>query len=180
MEALSAGEAVAGGVLLFFLPGYTIAKALFPERRARGPDGVRWVLEAIAIAFVLSVVLTVTVGYLLLGTPGGFSATWSDPVLEAALAAIALVAFVVGLLEGAYGKAPPVRALGAVEPGSEGAWELSERLDRLQRERLGVERDLRRIPTSDTAAAGPLRLRLDRLLAEEETLRRQREAEYEL
>jgi peptidyl-tRNA hydrolase, PTH2 family len=106
MEPLTVGEAVAGGALLFFVPGFAVAKAVFPERRHTDPDGLLWLVELAALGFVLSVVLTVVVGYLLLvGSPGGFRADWSDPLLEACLAALALVAFVVGLFEGVSGSA---------------------------------------------------------------------------
>lgn len=181
MEPLAAGEAVVGALLLFFVPGYTIAKAVFPERRAAGPHGVGWAIELVALALVLSVVLTVTVGYLLLvGAAGGFSASWGDPLLEAVLAAIALVAFVVGWLEGAYARTPPPARVPPEEPGGVGAWELSDRLDRLQRERLGLERELRRTASTDLDAGARLRLRLDRVTEEEQALRRRREAEYDL
>jgi len=181
MDPLGLGEAVAGGALVFFVPGYAVAKAVFPERRLSGPDGVRWALEVVALAFVLSVVLTVTVGYLLLaGAPGGFAASWSDPLLEASLAAVAAVAFVVGWLEGAYARVPPPGKARPEEPGGVGAWELAERLDRLQRERLRLERELRRTPSRDADAGDRLRARIDSVLKEEEALRQRREAEYEL
>lgn len=179
MDPLTVGEAVVGGALVFFVPGYAVAKAVFPERRLAGADGVRWAVEVVALAFVLSVVLTVTVGYVLLvGAPGGFVASWSDPLLEAALAAIAGVAFAVGWLEGAYRRAPPRARRSDLEPGTGGPWELSAELARLQRERLGLERDLRGRPAADAEAR--LRARLARVLEEEEALRRRREADYEL
>jgi hypothetical protein len=181
MEPLAVGEAVGGGALLFFLPGFVVAKALFPERRVRGPEGLTWAVELAALALVLSVVLTVTVGYVLLvGAPGGFSATWGDPVLEAALVAIAVVALVAGWLQGAYARVPPVRRTVPVEPGGGGAWELSERLDRLQREQLTIERQLRRTPAGEQATAVELRARLGHLREEAEGLRAAREAEYDL
>jgi len=181
MDPLSAGEAVAGGLLLFVAPGFAVAKAIFPERRVAGPEGVRWAIELVALACVLSVVLTVTVGYLLLtAAPGGFTAAWSDPLLEVVLAAIALVAFVAGWFEGAYARLPPDRRPRPPEPGGEGAWELSQRLDRLQRQRQGLERELRTIPTEGGEVAARLRSRLDRLAEEERALREGREAEYEL
>ena len=181
MDPLAVGEAVAGGALLFVVPGFAVAKAVFPERRVRGAAGVRWALELAALALVLSVVLTVTVGYLLLaGAPGGFSATWSDPLLEAVLAAIALLAFVAGALQGAYARVPPVRGPLAEEPGTLGAWELSDRLDRLQRERGRLERELRRSPAPDAGTAETVRARLGSIAEEEATLRQRREAEYDL
>jgi len=102
MDALDLLEAIVGGLLLFVVPGFAVARALFPEWRFRGPDGTLRALETATLSFVLSVALTVLVGSLLLGlAPGGFAAAWSDPVLEVALAAVALVAVAAGVLRGA-------------------------------------------------------------------------------
>jgi hypothetical protein len=181
MGPLQILEAVAGGALVFFVPGFAVAKALFPERRVRGTGGVRWAIELVALGLVLSVALTVTVGYaLLVSAPGGFSATWSDPLLEAVLAAITLVAVVAGLLLGAYARVPRLRGPFGEEPGTVGAWELSERLDRLQQDRERLERDLRRVPGTDEAAGARLREALRAVTEEEEALRGRREAEYDL
>ena len=159
--------------------GFTVAKALFPERRVRGADGVRWALELVTLAVVLSVVLTVVVGYLLLvAAPGGFSASWGNPMLEAALAAIALAAFVAGWLQDAYRREPRAATTAAAE--SEGPWELDQRLGRLQRERSRLERDLRRVGTADAAAATGLRERIVAISDEERQIRQRREAEYDL
>jgi uncharacterized membrane protein len=181
MALLALAEAVLGGVLLFFLPGFAVAKALFPERRCRGPNGVRWLVELLTLGLVVSVVLTVGVGYVLLAAaPGGFSASWSDPLLEAILAAIALIAFVVGGLEGAYARTPPAPIASGEGPGEAGAWELTEQLDRLLRQRRGLEQELARTPSSEEAARAGLRARLAVLGEEETALRRTREADYEL
>ena len=180
MDPLSVPEAVAGGALLFFVPGFTVAKALFPERRVRGPDGVRWAIELVALALVLSVALTVVVGYgLLVGEPGGFSATWGNPLLESILAAIAAVAAFAGWLGGAYARHPPPAPTGA-EPGTEGVGALGGELDRLQRERLVLERELRSSTSADPEARARLTARHDRVTREESALRRRREADYEL
>lgn len=181
MDPLRVGEAVAGGALLFLVPGFAVAKALFPERRVRGPDGVRWALELVALALVLSVVLTVVVGYLLLvGAPGGFSAAWGNPLLEAVLAAIAVAAGVAGWLGGAYARVPPVRRTGGPEPGTEGVGELAAELDRLQRQRLALERELRATPEADSGARARLTARRDEVARAEEAVRRRREAEYDV
>jgi hypothetical protein len=181
MEPLAVGEAIAGGALVFFLPGFVVAKAAFPERRVRGPDGVRWAIELVALGLVLSVVLTVVVGELLLaGAPGGFSASWGDPLLEAILAGVALVAFVIGWFEGAYAARAPEGSPRSREPGGDGAWPLSAELDRLQRERLGLERELRRTAAGDTETGARLRASLDRVVEEENALRQRREADYDL
>ena len=180
MEPLALGQAVAGGALVFFLPGFAVAKAVFPERRLSQADGVRWGLELVALAVVLSVVLTVTVGYVLLtAAPGGFAASWSDPLLESVLAAVALVAFVAGWLEGAYTRSAPGPRAAPAEPGTAGVWELTMQLDRLQQERLALERELRRTAASDASSGDRLRERLGEVTEEEARLRRAREGEYD-
>jgi len=179
MDPAGVLEAIAGGALLFFVPGYAVAKATFPERRVAGPDRLAWGLELVALAFVLSVTLTVVVGYLLLtGVPGGFAATWHDPLLEAVLAAVALAAFAVGLFEGAYARAPAGGHSVPAGPGEEGAWELSRELERLQRRRAAVRTQLGRASTP--AARAELERELATIDADWEALRRRREAEYEL
>jgi hypothetical protein len=179
MGPLVVVEAVAGGLLLFVVPGFAVAKAVFPERRLRSPGGVRWAIELAALALVLSVVLTVVVGYVLLAAAqGGFSASWSDPLLESGLAAIALVAFVVGVLEGAYARRAPARPASATEPEETDPMALARRLDLLQRQRRALERDLRRLPPGDAEEGERLRRRIERLAAEEQELREHQEAEY--
>jgi len=180
MDPLALGEAVAGGALVFFVPGYAVAKAVFPERRISAPGGRRWAVEVVTLGIVLSVVLTVVVGELLLaGAPGGFSASWTDPLLEASLAAVAVVAFAIGGLEGAYSRTPRTARPPPEDDGEDGAWELSDRLDRLQRERLHLDRELRHTPATDAAAVARLRQHRDEVVAEEATLRRRREEEYD-
>src|SRR5271154_4391397 len=101
-------EAFAGLLLVFFVPGYTLTKATFPEWRLRGTDALLRVLETVTLALVLSVVLAILVGYALLAAaPGGFQASWSAPLLEACLAGVAVVGFVFGWYRGAYRRGPP-------------------------------------------------------------------------
>jgi MFS family permease len=179
MDPLALLQAIAGGALLFFVPGYAVSRAIFPEWRLRGPEGTRRALETVVIAFVLSIVLTVLVGYLLLSAaPGGFSAAWSDPLLEAALAAVAAVAAAVAWLEGAFARTPPAPRRLEERPGEEGAWELTRDLDRLR----GEERKLlRRLRAGDDPGAAPaLRARLEEIERAREERLRAREAEYDL
>jgi hypothetical protein len=170
-------EAAVGFLLVFFLPGYTLSRALFPEWRLVGPRAIERGVELVTLGFVTSVVLTILVGFLLLQTPGGFQASWSDPELEAALGGISAAAFVVGVLRGAYGRspvpAPPLEPAG----GTEGAWELMRELERTERERSRVNRQLRRAPAR-SPEAGELTERLRALEVKSEELRRRREAEY--
>ncbi len=175
MGPASVAQAAGGLLLLFVLPGALVAKAVFPERRVRGPNGLRWALELAALGLVLSVVLTVLVGELLLTVaPGGFHASWSDPLLEEALAGIAAVAFVAGWLQGAYARtAPPPRA--SELPPEQDPWQLSVDLDRLQRQRLRLERQLAR---GAGAAAPEIEGRLEELRRQERSLRERQEASY--
>jgi Protein of unknown function (DUF1616) len=178
MTVVGGLEAVAGGLLVFFVPGFFLTRALFPEWRVRGPTALRRLVEILTLSFVLSVTLTVLVGYLLLvAAPGGFQAYWTDPVLEATLAGIAVAAFGVGVLRGAYARTAPVSGPRAeADPGGFGAWDLSRELDRLGREERRLRHALRVSP------GGPeerdIRERLERVRSETETLRRHREAEY--
>jgi hypothetical protein len=153
MEAGDVLEAIAGGLLLFVVPGLTVARALFPEWRFHGPDAARRSLETATLAFVLSVALTVLVGSALLGlAPGGFSAAWSDPLLEAVLAGVALVGFVAGVLRGAYAAGRvPAAAAGAPDP-EEGPFELVRRLDRLEREDRALRRRAGQLSSTDPRA----------------------------
>jgi uncharacterized membrane protein len=171
-------EAIAGLALIFFVPGYTLTRATFPEWRVRGPAALLRFLETVTLAFVLSVVLTILAGSALLAAnPGGFQAYWTDPVLEGLLAAIALAGFVVGWFRGAYRRDPLPSP--AVEPaaGEEGAWELTRELDELGREERRIAHTLR---TGSPNAAEETRLRaeLAQLRARRDELRERREAEY--
>ena len=178
METVDLAESIAGGLLLFVLPGLATARALFPEWRFRGPDGLRRALETVTLAFVLSVALTVLVGSLLLGVaPGGFAASWSDPILEAALAAVTVVAVLAGALRGAYSRSPPARSLPAPEPGGAGAWELGRELDRLHREDRRLVHRLRGLTAEDPQVADIERQRAE-LARRIEGLERRREEEY--
>jgi hypothetical protein len=174
----AAWEVAVGLPLLFFVPGYTFAKALFPEWRVRGPLRWRRLLEIATLGFVLSVVLTVLVGGLLLAaSPGGFQASWSDPQVEAILGGVALVGFVAGWVRGAYAREPPTVGGPEEEPGGEGAWELRARLDELAREERRLRHQLRAGGVSGTERS-TLEGEIDRLRVEQESLGRAREGEY--
>jgi hypothetical protein len=171
-------EPVVGIPLVFFVPGYAVAKAIFPEWRVRGEARWKRLLEVATLGFVLSVVLTVVVGALLLAAaPGGFQASWSNPVEEAALAAVALVGFVAGWMRGAYAREPPAAPTPEPDSGEEGAWSLTRRLDELNRE----ERRLRhRLRTTGSSPAERLAIEreIEGLHVEIDRLGREREAAY--
>jgi uncharacterized membrane protein len=171
-------ELAIGLPILFFVPGYTLTKALFPEWRVRGETALQRALEIAVLAFVLSVVLTVLVGWTLLSVaPGGFQAEWSDPLLQTILAGIALVGFVAGWVRGAYAHDPPVRVVPTEDVGEEGAWELTRRLEELAREQRRLEHRLR-VSSADGEERVSLQQDIDRLRREQESLGRQREAAY--
>ncbi len=179
MGPLGGLEAFAGLALLFFLPGFTVARAVFPERRLRGPAGLRGAVELVVLSFVLSVGLTVLVGYLLLSaSPGGFSASWGSPVLEATLAALVVVALAVGLVRGSYARVPPPSPVPEA-PGEEGAFELTRELDRLRAEKVRLMARRRSVADRPQEAEA-LRREIARLAGEEESLARRREADFEL
>jgi uncharacterized membrane protein len=178
MTIVSVTEGLAGGLLLFFVPGYAVAKALFPEWRVRGPEGGRRLLEIVTLSFVTSVGLTVVVGFGILDlAPGGLAATWSDPVLEGALAAVALVALVAALFRGAFARIAPTAVRAMAGTGEEGAWELSRELERLGRDERRLQHALR-VSSGSPAESGRLTAELDSVRAEREALRRKREDEY--
>jgi len=169
-------EVVVGFLLVFFVPGYALVRATFPEWRLRGPSAGLRLVETFTLSLVLSVTLTVLVGYgLLVGATGGFQAYWTDPLLEAALAAIAAVGFAGAWYRGAFSSAPP--SASSEPAGEEGAWELTRELDRIAREERRLTHQLR-VRGTDPKEGARLRADLDRLAAEREALQRRREAEY--
>ncbi len=170
-------ETVVGGLLLFVLPGLALTRAVFPEWRLQGPGGLRRVVETATLAFVMSIVLTVLVGSFLLLSPGGFQAAWSDPVLEAVLAAITIVGFLVAGLRGGFSRSPPPSPVATGSTAEEGAWELTRELDRLAREERRLDREVRACAPGDPRAADLTR-RLSDLRAQGAELRRRREEQY--
>jgi len=178
MTLVAGAEGVAGGLLLFFLPGYAITKALFPEWRVRGTEGYRRLLEIVTLSFVTSTGLTVVVGFGLLSlAPGGFAAVWSDPLLEGVLVALTGLALVVAFFRGAFARVPPTARPQPEGADKEGAWELSRELERLARDERRLEHELR-VASPNPAATARLTAELEALRAERDTVRRQREEEY--
>ncbi len=178
MVGANLAEEAAGLLLVFFVPGYTLTKATFPEWRLRGSDALLRLLETVTLALVLSVVLTLLVGYALLAAaPGGFQAYWSDPLLEACLAGIAAVGFAFGWVRGAYRREPPPDPASEGEAGEDRAWELTRELERLGREERRLSHLLRTLG-NDPAATGQFREELDHVRSMRAELQERREAEY--
>jgi hypothetical protein len=171
-------EAAAGVLLVFFVPGYALTRATFPEWRLRGPVALLRLVETLTLAFVLSVVLTVIVGYVLLAAaPGGFQSYWTDPVLEAALAGVAAAGFAAAWVQGAFRREPPASPAAEGGAGDEGAWELTQELEAIAREERRIAHALR-THTDDQKEEARLREELERLRARREALRQHREAQY--
>lgn len=141
MSAENVPFALAALALFFFVPGYLLMKALWPEKRWKGPEATIVALEMVTGGFLASLGLFLLVGFGL-GNAGDFEAGASDPLVEGILAAFALVFFLAGWFQGAYRKEPPP-APSFVEPPGPGEEDLGPLLDQFQtwsRE----ERDLRR------------------------------------
>jgi Protein of unknown function (DUF1616) len=143
MGSLDAAEAVAGLALVFVLPGFALSRALFPEWRFRGPGGTVRVVETLSFSLVGSVGITIVIGYGLLSTSVGFGATWADPTIFAALAAVTAVGLVVAFLRGAFSAVPPAGPVLPAEPGVDGAMEAVRELDRLRVEERRLRHQLR-------------------------------------
>ncbi|MGI0070678.1 MAG: DUF1616 domain-containing protein [Thermoplasmata archaeon] len=178
MVGLNYPESAAAFLLIFFVPGYAVTRATFPEWRIRGPSATLRLLETATLSFVLSVVLTVLVGYgLLVGAPSGFQAYWTDPVLEAVLAGVTVVALVAAWARGAFRSEPPAAPGESPATGEEGAWELTRELEELGREERRILHALgtRAAPEEEQAR---LKDELERLRARRDEIRQHREAEY--
>jgi uncharacterized membrane protein len=170
-------EILAGFLLIFFVPGFAVTRATFPEWRVRGPGGRRRLVETVTLSFVLSVGLTVLVGYgLLAGGPTGFQASWSDPVLEAVLAGIAAVAFAVGVARGAYRREPPLPANPTLEAEVD-PLQLTRELDRLAREERRIRHQLR-VGTLAPAEQERMEAQLGSILSERTELEARQEGSY--
>jgi hypothetical protein len=171
-------EVVAGLLLVFALPGYAITKATFPEWRLRGPDALLRVVEVGTLSLVLSVTVTILVGFVLGNLPGSFfQAAWSDPLLEAVLTAITAIGLVVAVLRGGFSKSPPVAPVPEPSPGEGNPMPLLRALEENQRRARRLQHALRQLGPDD-----PGRPRLEAELADtqhrSQELRANREAEY--
>ncbi|MCI4326270.1 MAG: DUF1616 domain-containing protein [Thermoplasmata archaeon] len=161
MEVLDGVEAVVGLALLFVLPGFAVARATFPEWRFRGPGGPLHLVETLTLSLVVSVGLTIVLGFALLSSSAGFGATWSDPSLFVALAAVTAIGLGVALARGAFSEIPPAGPELPSERGNEGAFETIRALDGLVASERRLRHRLRVLPRDD-----PARPTVDRELAD--------------
>lgn len=169
-------EAIIGLLLVFVLPGLGTARALFPEWRFRGPEAAVRAVETVTLTLVLSVAYTILIGFGLLSTAGGFTASWSTPTLEIALAGVSAVAFGVAALRGAFARVPPAGPVPEPLGGEAQGAELLARAEELAREERRIRHELR-VGRDDRRDAS-LRAELDRNRAEARRLGRLREEEY--
>lgn len=157
-------EAGVGILLLFVLPGLTLTQAIFPEWRFRGEVAIERAVTTAALALVLSVSLTVVVGFGLLNLPVGFSAAWSNPLLEMVLAVVALAGAIVAWRRGAYRRVPPAAPPIESLAGDDDGWAAIRGLEALAREERRLKHAIRTAPSDGEAAR--LRSRMDEVQAE--------------
>ncbi|MCI4331662.1 MAG: DUF1616 domain-containing protein [Thermoplasmata archaeon] len=175
--SVNPAEAFAGFLLVFFLPGFAVTRAVFPEWRLRGALAIERAVETATLSLVTSVALTILIGFALLQSPSGFQASWSDPLLELCLGAVTFLGLVVGWWRGAYRREPPATPAPEPAPGDSNAWETLRDLEANARERRRLAHALRRTPPGSREAE-ELEERRRALEVKSEELRRAREAEY--
>jgi hypothetical protein len=171
-------ESITGALLLFVLPGLAWTLALFPEWRFRGPLAITRAVETATAAFVMSLAFTVLVGFALtFNVSGPFPATWSDPVLEEILAAIAAIGFILAYFRGAFDRVPPAAPAPEPAPGADAPTPVLEELSELRT----IERRLRhRLRQRGLGSSERERVEaeLGDVERKVEALRRRREDEY--
>jgi hypothetical protein len=171
-------EVVAGLLLVFALPGYAITKATFPEWRLRGSEALLRAVEVGTLSLVLSVTVTILVGFVLGNLPGSFfQAGWSDPLLELVLTAITAIGLVVAALRGGFSKVTPAGPVPEPSPGEEDPMALVRDLEEAQRRARRLKHALRQLNATDPERA---RLEAELVVVERRSqeLRANREAEY--
>jgi uncharacterized membrane protein len=178
MDGASVGEAALAGALIFFAPGYCVTRATFPEWRVLHPLRRLRLLETITLSFVVSVALSVIAGEVLLAaSPSGFQAYWTDPVLEAFLGAIGLVAFLVAWARGAFRERPPGAPTHVEATPEEDPWVLMQELDRLERDRRRATHRLRRSEAGSGESAR-IQAEIEQIDRRRTEILREREQEY--
>ncbi len=175
-EALGALFALAALALFFFLPGFVWVRALWPEKRFRGPEAVENVVEGLTAGFLLSLALTILIGFGLGNGPGTFQAAPSDPLLETILAILTAGGLAAGWLRGGWG---PHSTAGGAEPSSPPE-DLEGTISRFE-DMEAEERELSRALKGSRGAgeASGLRQRLADLRARRRAAEQQRQQEFQ-
>ena len=163
-------------LLFFFVPGYLLVRVLWPEWRLRGEKALERTLTTVALALVLSLALTILVGFVL-GNAGLFYASASDPLLEAILAVLSLVLFGIGWWRGAFARTPPQPSPLAEAPlaGEEDAEEFTARWEEFARDERRLRHEIRVAGNKAPADAERARKALDDLLERRRSFERARE-----
>ena len=143
-------EILAGLLLVFALPGYAITRATFPEWRVRGTEALLRAVEIGTLSLVLSVTVTILVGFTLGALPGSdFQAAWSNPLLEAVLAAITGVALGTAAVRGAFRRAPPPAPPTEEIRGEDAPFDLLRALEADRRQARRLRHSLRQMRPDD-------------------------------
>lgn len=166
-------------LLYFFVPGYLLVKALWPEKRWKGPKAEITAVEMVTAGFLSSLGLLLVIGFVL-GNSNAFQASAADPLLEEILAALSLVFLALGWFRGAYAREPP-QVPSFVEPVSPGEEDLAStfgRLESLLRDEREAQRSLRqarreKAPSEDLRA---LEARVEEVRAKRRRAQQEREA----
>jgi hypothetical protein len=169
-------QAAIGLLLLYVLPGFAIARALFPEWRFRGESGTLHAVETAVLTVVLSVASTILVGFVLLNSSAGFSADWSNPLLETGLLGITAVGGGLAWGRGAFARTPPTGPALEPEAGALGGAEALAAAEEIQRRVRRIRHELKAHPSPSEAARLQDELRV--LEIEARRLGRDREASY--
>jgi hypothetical protein len=167
---------VLAAALFFFVPGFFLLRALFPEWRMRGEGGREHALVLFTGGIVLSVVLTILIGFYL-GNVGLFQAGMSDPLLEEILGGLSLIFLVVGIARGAFAPVPPPpsRFVEVTLPGEDdGAEFLAELAEMGARERR-LRHEIRKARREGSRDLPTLESQLSELLARRGELERSRD-----
>jgi hypothetical protein len=169
-------QAGAGLLLVFVLPGFAMARALFPEWRFRGELGLTRAVETVTLTLVLSVSTTILVGFMLLNSSAGFSAVWSDPLLQITLVSITAVCAGLAWGRGAFSHVPPAGPVPEPLGGEVGGAERLAMAEHLARRSRRVRHQIRARPSPSELA----RLEAELSLLDEEArqMGEAREAEY--
>ncbi len=171
-------EAIAGGILILAAPGLAWCRALFPEWRISGPLAALRAVQTATLGFLMSIALTIVVGFgLTFSSNGPFPASWSDPLLEAILAGITAIGLVVAFLRGGFAHDPPTGPATEPAPGADSPEPTLRELVRLQTEARRLRHRLR---AGSLSASGrsETESRLEGVNREIEELRARREEAF--
>ena len=162
-------------LLFFFVPGFLLVKALWPEWRVRGPTGAENLLKLLAGGVILSTALSLLIGFYL-GNTGLFQAGPSDPILEATLAGLSAAFAIAGWFRGAYARTPPTPApiAGEVLPGEEDTLDYLASLGELGREERRLRHEVR-VARKAGQETGSVQKQLDETIARRKGLEQERE-----